>query len=79
MFEIIKCFSDHTAVGKNQENENVSATQRHTSLVENKTMDQLPGNEIKTKSEQNQAGEQRPIIPGLGIYSDSSDSETSDE
>ena len=42
-------------------------------------MDQLPGNETKTESEQNQAGEQRPVIPGLGIYSDSSDSETSDE
>ena len=42
-------------------------------------MDQLPGDETETESEQNQAGEQRPVIPGLGIYSDSSDSETSDE
>ncbi|XP_073233724.1 PSME3-interacting protein-like isoform X2 [Porites lutea] len=73
------CEEVKETVGKNQENENVSATQRHTSLVENKTMDQLPGNETKTESEQNQAGEQRPVIPGLGIYSDSSDSETSDE
>ena len=78
MFEIIQCFSDHTAVGNNQENENASAKQRHTSLVENKTTDQLPANEAKTKTEQNQEGKQTPVIPGLGIYSDSSDSDTSD-
>ncbi|CAH3139602.1 unnamed protein product [Porites lobata] len=69
---------NHTAVGNNQENENASAKQRHTSLVENKTTDQLPANEAKTKTEQNQEGKQTPVIPGLGIYSDSSDSDTSD-
>ena len=51
-----------------------STSSEEDEVVKNKTGTSA---NYETKSEQNQDKQAKPVIPGLGVYSDSSDSEAS--
>lgn len=59
--------------------ENVPSGKSSTTSEEGEVLKSKTGTPVnyETKSEQYQEKQAKPVIPGLGVYSDSSDSETS--
>ena len=64
---------------KNEEQKKETTNKPDTSLSRNEIKDQLSTNRTENKTDYNQEKQEKPVIPGLGVYSDSSDSEASDE
>jgi len=62
---------------KNERQEKVTLTENSTSLAEDEIKDKIITNRTENKTESNQAKQEQSVIPGLGVYSDSSDSESS--
>ena len=77
----VDSFSDHKSVttdqDKNERQEKVTLTENSTSLAEDEIKDKIITNRTENKTESNQAKQEQSVIPGLGVYSDSSDSESS--
>ena len=69
-------FSGHDK-DKDDVQEKSASKESNTSLREDEiTVQSLP-NRTENKPECNQVKQEKPVIPGLGVYSDSSDSEAS--
>ena len=79
---IVQCCLDHKTDAGTAEvhaQEKAPSGKSSTSSEEDevlKTKTGIPVN-YESKSEQNQEKQAKPVIPGLGVYSDSSDSEAS--
>ena len=84
MSVIVYSFSDDKTVTtdkcKNEEQKTETTNKPDTNFFKNEIKDQLSAtNRTEYKTDYNQGKQEKPVIPGLGVYSDSSDSEASDE
>lgn len=69
-------FSDYDKDGKN-EHEKGASREPNTSLREDEITEQSLPNRTANRPKHSQVKQEKPVIPGLGVYSDSSDSEAS--
>ena len=73
--------SDHKTIvtdkDKSEGQEILMSKQANTSFSKDKNRDQPLTKRTENKIEHKQEQQQKPVIPGLGAYSDSSDSEAS--
>lgn len=69
-------FSDHDKDGNNEQEKGASK-EPNTSLREDEITEQSLPNRTENRPKHSQLKQEKPVIPGLGVYSDSSDSEAS--